>query len=242
MSEQPGDREASFEERLAAARGRQGLEDARSGAGKAPDGIDGSALAIGVRVGVETGLRPGRGGGHRLGAGPAARHQADPDGGVRSAGGRGGRAERLAAVCAEARSGRGKDEASRAGAARTGDSRVAAGSGGIDALGQFRLEPALGPLGRYFDFTQANLMMVVAGVLVLAPAVARRAAARDGAGPPAVGRRDGLRDRDVDVRRHTSARRAGRSSPSSSRCSSSSCSATCSASGPTPSPSPATSR
>ena len=53
MSEQPGDREASFEERLAAARDRQGLEDARSGAGKAPDGIDGSALAIGVRVGVE---------------------------------------------------------------------------------------------------------------------------------------------------------------------------------------------
>ncbi len=53
MSEQPGDHETSFEERLAAARGRQGLEDARSGAGKSPDGLDGSALAIGVRVGVE---------------------------------------------------------------------------------------------------------------------------------------------------------------------------------------------
>ena len=53
MSEQPGDHETSFEERLAAARGRQGLEDARSGPGKSPDGIDGNALAIGVRVGVE---------------------------------------------------------------------------------------------------------------------------------------------------------------------------------------------
>ena len=45
---------------------------------------------------------------------------------------------------------------------------MAAGSGGIDALGQFQLEPALGPLGRDFHFTQANLMMVIAGVLVLA--------------------------------------------------------------------------
>ena len=45
---------------------------------------------------------------------------------------------------------------------------MAAGSGGIDALGQFRLEPALGPLGRDLFFTQANLMMVVASVLVLA--------------------------------------------------------------------------
>jgi ATP synthase protein I len=53
MSEQPGDHEVSFEERLAAARGRQGREDARSDAGKRPDGIDGSALAIGMRVGVE---------------------------------------------------------------------------------------------------------------------------------------------------------------------------------------------
>jgi len=53
MSEQPGDHETSFEERLAAARGRQGREDARSGPGRSPDGIDGSALAIGVRVGVE---------------------------------------------------------------------------------------------------------------------------------------------------------------------------------------------
>ena len=53
MSEQPGDHEASFEERLAAARGRQGLEESRSGPGRSLDGIDGNALAIGVRVGVE---------------------------------------------------------------------------------------------------------------------------------------------------------------------------------------------
>ncbi len=35
-------------------------------------------------------------------------------------------------------------------------------------MSQFRLEPALGPLGRDLLFTQSNLMMVVAGVLVLA--------------------------------------------------------------------------
>jgi F-type H+-transporting ATPase subunit a len=50
----------------------------------------------------------------------------------------------------------------------TGDYRVAAGSGGIDALSQFRLEPVLGPLGRDLLFTQSNLMMVVASVLVMA--------------------------------------------------------------------------
>lgn len=53
MSEKPGDHEASFEERLAMARDKQGLEAARPGPGTTPDGLDGSALAIGVRVGVE---------------------------------------------------------------------------------------------------------------------------------------------------------------------------------------------
>jgi len=53
MSENPGDHETSFEERLAMARDKQGLEAARPGPGKTPDGLDGSALAIGVRVGVE---------------------------------------------------------------------------------------------------------------------------------------------------------------------------------------------
>lgn len=39
-------------------------------------------------------------------------------------------------------------------------------AGGIDALGQFQLHPALGPIGASVNFTQSNLMMVVAGVLV----------------------------------------------------------------------------
>lgn len=53
MNEKPGDHETSFEERLAMARDKQGLEAARPGPGKTPGGLDGSALAIGVRVGVE---------------------------------------------------------------------------------------------------------------------------------------------------------------------------------------------
>ena len=53
MSEEPGGHETSFEERLAAARDKQGLEVAPSGPGKTPDGLDGNALAIGMRVGVE---------------------------------------------------------------------------------------------------------------------------------------------------------------------------------------------
>jgi ATP synthase protein I len=52
-SNEPGDHDTSFEERLAAARNKQGLEIAPSGAGKSPDGLDGNALAIGMRVGVE---------------------------------------------------------------------------------------------------------------------------------------------------------------------------------------------
>ncbi len=53
MDEKPGDHEASFEQRLAMARDKQGLEAAQPGPGKTPGGLDGSALAIGVRVGVE---------------------------------------------------------------------------------------------------------------------------------------------------------------------------------------------
>jgi F0F1-type ATP synthase membrane subunit a len=41
---------------------------------------------------------------------------------------------------------------------------VAAG-GSIDALSQFQLHPALGAIGASVNFTQANLMMVVAGLL-----------------------------------------------------------------------------
>jgi ATP synthase protein I len=53
MSEEQGGHDASFEARLAAARGKQGLEAAQSGSDKPSDGVDGSALAIGMRVGVE---------------------------------------------------------------------------------------------------------------------------------------------------------------------------------------------
>jgi ATP synthase protein I len=52
MSDEPGGHEPSFEERLAAARDRQGLDQTRS-QGNRPEGTDGSALAIGMRVGVE---------------------------------------------------------------------------------------------------------------------------------------------------------------------------------------------
>ena len=52
-SDEPDGHEASFEDRLAAARDKQGLEAAQSGPGKSPDGLDGNALAIGMRVGVE---------------------------------------------------------------------------------------------------------------------------------------------------------------------------------------------
>ena len=37
----------------------------------------------------------------------------------------------------------------------------------IDALGQFQLHTALGPLGRSVNFTQSNLMMLLAGALIL---------------------------------------------------------------------------
>ncbi len=45
---------------------------------------------------------------------------------------------------------------------------AAEGSSSIDALGQFQLHPALGVIGASVRFTQSNLMMVVAGLAVLA--------------------------------------------------------------------------
>lgn len=45
---------------------------------------------------------------------------------------------------------------------------AAEGSSSIDALGQFQLHSALGPLGRSVNFTQSNLMMVVAALGVMA--------------------------------------------------------------------------
>ena len=44
---------------------------------------------------------------------------------------------------------------------------MAAEANTIDALGQFKLTTALGPIGASVNFTQANLMMLVAGALVL---------------------------------------------------------------------------
>ncbi len=45
---------------------------------------------------------------------------------------------------------------------------MAAEGGGIDALGQFRLVPVLGPVGRALGFSQSSLMMLVAGAVILA--------------------------------------------------------------------------
>ncbi len=42
-----------------------------------------------------------------------------------------------------------------------------AAEGSIDALGQFKLETALGPLGASVNFTQSNLMMLVAATLII---------------------------------------------------------------------------
>jgi len=44
---------------------------------------------------------------------------------------------------------------------------VAAEAHTIDALGQFKLTTALGPLGASVNFTQSNLMMVISGLLIL---------------------------------------------------------------------------
>ena len=45
---------------------------------------------------------------------------------------------------------------------------MAAEEHAIDALGQFKLTTALGPLGASVNFTQSNLMMLIAGGLILA--------------------------------------------------------------------------
>lgn len=45
---------------------------------------------------------------------------------------------------------------------------MAAEGGTIDALGQFKLATALGPIGASVNFTQSNLLMVIAGALVVA--------------------------------------------------------------------------
>ncbi|MBN8929422.1 MAG: F0F1 ATP synthase subunit A [Rhodospirillales bacterium 69-11] len=45
---------------------------------------------------------------------------------------------------------------------------AAEGSSSIDALSQFKLSTALGPIGASVNFTQSNMMMVIAGLLTLA--------------------------------------------------------------------------
>jgi F-type H+-transporting ATPase subunit a len=47
------------------------------------------------------------------------------------------------------------------------DEAVAAGEPSIDALGQFKLHTTLGPIGASVNFTQSNLLMVIAGGLIL---------------------------------------------------------------------------
>ena len=45
---------------------------------------------------------------------------------------------------------------------------MAAEHASIDALGQFKLHTVLGPIGASVNFTQSNLLMVVASALILA--------------------------------------------------------------------------
>lgn len=53
MSHEPGGDGPSFEERLKAARSRQGLEPQPKPGGSEPDGFGKSPLGIGLRVGIE---------------------------------------------------------------------------------------------------------------------------------------------------------------------------------------------
>ena len=53
MSDEPGGDGPSFEERLKAARSRQGLDPQPKPKGTEPDGLGPSPLGIGLRVGIE---------------------------------------------------------------------------------------------------------------------------------------------------------------------------------------------
>jgi len=53
MREEPGGRDNSFEERLQAARSRQGLDSPTKPKGFDPLGVEQSAMGIGLRVGIE---------------------------------------------------------------------------------------------------------------------------------------------------------------------------------------------
>ncbi len=45
---------------------------------------------------------------------------------------------------------------------------MAAEGSSIDVMGQFKLTTALGPIGQAVNFTQANLVMIIGGALVIA--------------------------------------------------------------------------
>ena len=100
MSEEPGEDEPpSFEERLKAARGRQGLDAPPPLSARDSGDMGGmSPWGIGLRVGVEMVSALVVASRHRLRAGLAVRHQAHPDRGVRSAGRRGWDTQCLAPV------------------------------------------------------------------------------------------------------------------------------------------------
>ena len=53
MREEPGGPDGSFEERLKAARGRQGLDRPETSRGFNPNRVESSAMGIGLRVGIE---------------------------------------------------------------------------------------------------------------------------------------------------------------------------------------------
>jgi ATP synthase protein I len=53
MSDEPGGNGPSFEERLKAARSRQGMDSPPKPQGSPPDGFGQSPLGIGLRVGIE---------------------------------------------------------------------------------------------------------------------------------------------------------------------------------------------
>ena len=112
-------------------------------------------MGIGVRVGVELVAAMAVAVAIGWGSRPLAGHHAVDHRAVRPLGRRSGRGERLAT-----------DDAARAAEGLNGDTGLATESK-IDALGQFELHTSLGPIGRSVNFTQSNLMMVIAGALIL---------------------------------------------------------------------------
>ena len=105
----------------------------------------------------------------------------------------------------------------------------------IDALGQFELHTSLGPIGRSVNFTNSNLMMILASVLILGilyVGMRPRAVVPGGLQSLAEIAYSGILSMSVG----SIGEEGGASSRSSSRCSSSCSWATCSACCPTRSP------